>query len=166
MTLAALRNSALALLLYLGACSPVRPRVSLAPGASLKGYHVVVVRPVRDQTGAPFNLDVSDSLRQALIRRLESHGLPVVDDSAVDPIDPALVVASTLVDFRGMPSWLQVPQRGTTACELHAELSDYQTGKRLGSIAAADLGEEYTPLFMLVRCAHAMADAIDRQVKQ
>jgi hypothetical protein len=40
-----LRNitSALAAMFWLGACTPLRPRVSFAPGASLKAYRVFIV---------------------------------------------------------------------------------------------------------------------------
>lgn len=157
------RNSATALLLCVSACTPLRPRVSLAPGASLKSYHVFVVRPVTDETGARFNLDVSDSLRQQLVRRLQSHGLTVVTDDTLDTATPALVITTALVDFRGIPMWLQVPARGTTGCELRSELRDHQTGQRIGEIVAAELGEERTPLIVLYECAHDMADEIDRQ---
>jgi hypothetical protein len=137
--------------------------VSLAPGASLKSYHVFVVRPVTDETGARFNLDVSDSLRQQLVRRPQSHGLTVVTDDTLDRATPALVITTALVDFRGIPMWLQVPARGTTGCELRSELRDHQTGQRIGEIVAAELGEERTPLIVLYECAHDMADEIDRQ---
>ena len=158
-----LRNSVIALLLCFSACRPLRPRVSLAPGASLKPYHVFVVRPVTDRTGAHFNLDVSDSLQQQLARRLRSHGLTVVTDSAGDTTAAALVIITSLVDFRGIPMWLQVPSRGTTGCELRSELRDHETGRRIGEIVAAELGEERTPLMVLFECAHDMADEIDRQ---
>lgn len=157
------RSSATALLLCISACTPVRPRVSLAPGASLKPYQVFIVRPVTDETGARFNLDVNDSLRQALVKRLRSHGLTVVTDDTVDMATPAVVITSALVGFRGIPMWLQVPARGTTGCELRSELRDNQTGERIGVINAAELGEEHTPLIMLIQCAHDVADAIERQ---
>ena len=54
-------------LLFLAACSPLRPQVSLEPGVSLKSYHVVVVGPVTDLTGYPFHYDIGDSLRARLI---------------------------------------------------------------------------------------------------
>jgi hypothetical protein len=77
----------------------------------------------------------------------------------------AVVIVSKLVDFRGIPMWLQVPSRGTTACELRSELWDNKTGKRLGEIVAANLAEEGTPMFILFQCAHDMADAIERQLR-
>jgi hypothetical protein len=154
------------LLLYLAACTPVHPRVTLAPGASLKGYEVFVVMPVTDGTGARFNLDVSDSLRQHLARRLRSHNLIAVTDASADTAAVAVVVTSKLVDFRGIPMWLQTPTRGTTACELRSELWDNRTGQRLGEIVAADLSEEGTPLFVLLQCAHDVADAIEQQLRR
>ena len=161
-----LRNSAIALLLCFCACTSIRPRVSFAPGASLKGYRVFVVAPVTDETGARFNLDVSDSLRQQLARRLRSHGLTVVTEAPEDTAAPAVVISSALVGFRGIPMWLQVPARGTTGCELRSQLRDYQTGRRIGEIVAADLAEEYTPMIVLIQCAHDVADAIDRQLRK
>jgi hypothetical protein len=140
--------------------------VSLAPGASLKGYQVFVVGPVTDETGARFNLDVSDSLRQQLARRLQSHGLTAVTDAPEDTTTRAVVITSTLVGFKGIPMWLQVPTRGLTGCELHSKLRDQQTGQRIGEIVAADLAEEYTPLIVLFQCAHDVADAIERQVRR
>jgi hypothetical protein len=160
------RNDAIALLLCFSACSPIRPRVSLAPGASLKGYRVFVVGPVRDETGAQFNLNVSDSLRQQLARRLQSHGLTVVTDAPADTDAPALVITSALVGFKGIPMWLQVPARGVTGCELRSELRDNQTGQRIGEIDAADLAEEHTPLIVLFQCAHDVADAIVRELRR
>jgi hypothetical protein len=161
-----LRNTVVVFLLCCAACTPLRPRVSLVPGASLKDYRVLVVRPVADETGAQFNLDVGDSLRQALVKRLRSHGRTVVPDVPEDSGASALVVTSALVGFKGIPMWLQVPSRGVTGCELRSVLRDSQTGQRIGEIAAAELTEEYTPLNVLVRCAHNMADEIDRQMRR
>lgn len=165
MRLPALRSATMALLLYLTACTPVRPRVSLAPGVSLKGYEVFVIMPVTDRTGAQFNLDVSDSLRQHIAKRLRSYHLIAATDSSADTVAMAVVVVSTLVDFRGIPMWLQVPSRGTTGCELRSELWDNRSGQRLGEIVAASLVEEGTPMFVLFQCAHDVADAIERQLR-
>ena len=159
------RHSVMALLFSLTACTPVRPRVSLAPGVSLKGYEVFVVMPVTDRTGARFNLDIGDSLQQHIARRLRSYNLIAVTDSSADTVASAVVVVSTLVDFRGIPMWLQVPSRGTTACELRSELWDNRSGQRLGEIVAASLVEEGTPMFVLFQCAHDVADAIERQLR-
>lgn len=159
------RHCAIALLLSCGACTPVHPRVSLAPGVSLKGYEVFVIMPVTDRTGAHFNLDVSDSLRQHIARRLQSYHLIAATDSSADTVAMAVVVVSTLVDFRGIPMWLQVPSRGVTGCELRSELWDNRTGKRLGEIVAASLVEQGTPMFVLFQCAHDVADAIERQLR-
>lgn len=161
-----IRNAAIALLLCCTACTPLRPRVSLVPGASLKNYRVFVVRPVTDETGARFNLDVSDSLRQAIAKRLSSHGLTVVADvPAEDTAPPALVISSALVGFKGIPMWLQVPARGVTGCELRTVLRDAKTGERIGEMASAELAEEYSPLMVLIRCAHIMADEINRRAR-
>ena len=160
------RRFAIALLLCCSACTPIRPRVSLAPGASLKGYEVFLVRPVKDQTGARFNLDVSDTLRQALTRRLRSHGLIALTDAPEDTTAPTVILTSALVGFRGIPMWLQVPARGITGCELQTELRDSKTGARIGEIDAAELAEEHTPLLVLIQCAHDVADAIDRQLRK
>jgi hypothetical protein len=154
------------MLLCCSACTPVRPRVSLAPGASLKGYQVFVVGPVTDETGARFNLDVSDSLRQQLARRLRSYGLTAVTEPPEDTTARAVIITSALVDFKGIPMWLQVPARGITGCELRSELRDHRTGQRIGEIDAADLAEEHTPLIVLFQCAHDVADAIERQVRR
>jgi len=160
------RYSLLALLCF-SACTPLRPRVSFAPGASLKGYRVFVVGPVADETGERFNLDVGDSLREGITRRLRSHGITAVRELPTDTEDPArsVTITSALIGFRGIPMWLQVPSRGVTGCELRSELRDNQTGERLGVIVAADLAEEYSPMVLLARCAHDVADAIDRRLR-
>lgn len=160
-----IRNVAIALLLCGTACTPLRPRVSLVPGASLKGYEVFVVMPVTDATGARFNLDVSDSLRQHIAKRLRSHNLVAATDSSADTAANAVVIVSTLVAFKGIPMWLQQPSGGTTACELRSELWDNRSGKRLGEIVAANLVEAGTPMFVLFQCAHDMADAIEREIR-
>jgi hypothetical protein len=104
-----LRNSGIALLLCFSACTSVRPQVTLEPGASLKDYEVFVVRPVTDETGARFNLNVADTLRRQIADRLRSHHLAVVTDAPAGTAGPALVIASALVGFRGMPILLQLP---------------------------------------------------------
>jgi hypothetical protein len=158
-----LRILAITLMLSFSACTPIGPRVSLAPGASLKGYRVFVVRPVTDETGARFDLDVKDSLRQWVVRRLQSHGLTAVTDAPADTAAPALVITSALVSFRGMPLYLQVPSPGVTGCEVHSELRDYRTGQRIGEIVAAELEEALTPMMVLIQCARDVADGIHRR---
>jgi hypothetical protein len=161
-----IRCTTIALLLCVSACTPVRPRVFLAPGASLKGYTVFIVGPVTDETGARFNLEVGDSLRQRIVRRLRSHGLAADTKAPEETAEPAAVITSTLVGFRGMPMWLQMSGRGTIGCELRSVLRDAETGARIGEIVAAELSEEYSPMNVLIQCAHDVADAIDRQVRR
>ena len=153
-----------ALLLLLGACTPLRPRVTLEPGVSLKGYRVFIVGPVTDETGARFNLKVTDSLHQTLVDRLQSHGLTVAAPS--DTTSPALVITSTLEAFKGMPLTLQLWSPGVTSCVLRSELRDKQTGRRLGEIVASVLEEDFRPMVVLDECAHDVADAIHRQLRR
>ena len=155
-----------ALLLCLGACTPLRPRVSLERGASLTDYRVFIVGPVTNQTGARFNLNVTDFLRQELTLRLRSHGLTVVTEAAAETDDPALVITSALVGFKGMSFALQIPGPGVTKCELHSELNDLETGRRIGQIVASALEERTRPLTVLNMCAHDLADAIEREVRR
>jgi hypothetical protein len=150
------------LLLGLGAClTPVRPGVSLEPGVSLKGYHVFLVAPVTDATGAPFDLNVTDSLRQEIVDRLRSHGLQV-DPQGVDTTDDLLLITSTLVFFRGMSNQMELPSPGgDLECKLRGELRDPRTGRDLGQIVASDLGGR-RPMIVLNECAHDLADEIYR----
>ena len=151
---------AIFLLLCLEACTPLHPQVSLEPGASLKGYHAFVVGPVTDQTGAPFDVNVTDSLRREIADRLRSHGLRVVPKTVADTIADALLVTSTLVGFRGMSIQMELPSPGgDVECRLRTELRDNQTGRPIGQIVASDLGGR-RPLTVLAECAHDVADAI------
>jgi hypothetical protein len=161
-------KKALLLPLALGACfTPLRPEVSLDPGVSLKNYKVFVVGPVSDQTGAPFDLDVTDSLRHEIADRLRSHGLQVVGMAQADTSTNALLITSTLIGFRGMSNTMEMggPGGSDTMCRLRGELQDVQTGHRLGMIVAADLGGR-RPMILLNECAHDLADEIFRQQQQ
>lgn len=150
------------LLLAMGAClTPVRPEVSLEPGVSLKAYHVFLVAPVTDRTGAPFDLNVTDSLRQEIVDRLQYHGLQV-DPKGVDTTDDMVLITSTLVSFRGMSNQMELPSPGgDLECRLRSELRDPRTGRQLGEIVASDLGGR-RPMIVLNECAHDVADAIYR----
>lgn len=150
------------LALLLTACAPVHPEVSLVPGASLKSYHLFVVEPVTDETGAKFNLNVVDTLRQQLADRLRSHHLKVAE--ATDTAGPALVIVSTLERFKGLPIEIQMPGRGVTMCALRSVLRDRDTGRRLGEILAQDQEEGFKPLTVLNECARDVGDAIAREV--
>jgi hypothetical protein len=161
-----LRNSAIALLLCYSACTSVRPQVTLEPGASLKDYQVFVVRPVTDETGARFNLNVTDTLRRQIADRLRSHHLAVVTDDPASPAGPALVIASALVGFRGMPILLQLPGPGITECRIESELRDGQTGRRVGRVVAAVLEERTRPMTVLNECAHDIGDAIAGELRR
>ncbi len=150
-------------LALLGACTPLHPRVLLKPGVSLRTYHLFVVEPVTDATGAAFNLSVSDSLRQQLADRLSSHRLKVAVARG-DSAGPALVITSTLEGFKGMPLTLQLPSPGETMCALRSVLRDRDTGRRLGEILAQDLEEGIRPMTVLNECARDVGDAIYRQL--
>jgi len=147
-------------LLALEACiTPLHPVVNLEPGVSLKGYHVFLVAPVTDATGAPFDVKVTDSLQQKIVDRLQYHGLQVAP-KGVDTTDDLLLITSTLILFRGMSNQMELPTPGgDVQCKLRAELRDPRTGRRLGSIVASDLGGR-RPLIVLAECAHDLADAI------
>jgi|SRR5438132_98121 len=157
----------IAFLLLLGACVPLRPQVLLEPGVSLKDYRAFVVGPVTDETGAAFNLPVTDSLRAQIGARLRSYGLTV----AAAPTDtgaPALLVTSALEGFKGLPLTLQLSSPGVTQCVLRSELRDAHSGRRLGEILASvsDQETKSTPMRLLDECAHDVADAIERQLRR
>ncbi len=151
-------------LALLGACTPLRPQVSLEPGVSLKSYRRFVVEPVTDATGAAFNLSVTDSLRRQLADRLRSHGLTVAATPG-DIAGPALVITSTLEGFKGIPFTLQLGGPGVTTCALRSVLRDGDTGRRLGEILAQDLEEGIRPISVLNECARDVGDAIHRLVR-
>jgi hypothetical protein len=154
------RTAILPVLVFSGAClTPIRPDVLLEPGASLVGYRVFVVGPVADQTGAPFNLNVTDSLGTELAGRLRSHGLPVVTTPS-DTTSGVLLITSTLVAFRGMSIQLQLP--GPGGSDTMCRLRDGKTGRRLGEIVSSDMGGR-RPMTVLNECAHDMGDEIYRQ---
>src|SRR6266853_2788280 len=161
-----LRNSAIALLLCFNACSSVRPQVTLEPGASLKDYRVFVVGPVTGETGARFNLDVVDTLRRQIADRLRSHHLAVVTDASADTAGPALIIASALVGFKGMPIMLQLSGPGITECRIESELRDGHTGRRVGRVVAAVLEERMKPMTVLNECAHDIGDGIARELRR
>jgi len=149
-------------LLALAACiTPLHPVVTLEPGVSLKGYRVFLVAPVTDATGAPFDLQVTDSLRREIVDRLQSHGLQVAPKD-VDTTDDLLLITTTLVFFRGRSNQVELPRPSVDVeCRLRSELRDPRTGRRLGEIVASDLGAR-RPLTVLNECAHDLADAIYR----
>jgi hypothetical protein len=144
--------------------------VSLEPGASLKDYWFFAVAPVTDETGYPFSFSITDSLRERLVERLRSHGLPVVPlDAPTDPAAPALVITSTLQAFKGGGMVLKLPGRGVTACVLRSELTDKRTGRRIGEIVASDVAEGaqgVAPFQILMGCARMVADEIHRQLRR
>jgi len=152
-------------LLCLAACTPVHPRVSLEPGTSLKAYRVFLVAPVTDDTRAPFDLDVVDSLQQEIADRLRSHQLTVVAKVPEDSSAATLVITSRLVNFKGMSNTLQLPFSGITRCELRSVLYDGQSGRRVGEIVASDLEEGSRPMTVLNECAHDVADAIHERLR-
>ena len=156
-------------LLCLVACTPVRPRVSLVRGASLKTYHAFVVAPVTDATHYPFTFPVTDSLRQRLASRLKTHGLNVAETP--DTAGPALVITSTLNLFKSGALGIQMPTAvGTSRCMLSSELTDGRTGQRVGEIEASEITGEDTqprsPFGLLMTCAQMIADEIAKQVQK
>ena len=156
----------LAALLLAPSCTPVRPQVSLEPGASLAGYRLFLVAPVTDETGSRFNLNITDSLREQIVRRLRSHGLAAGTEAPPDAPGPVLHITGTLVEFRGMGLMLQLGGPGVSGCTLVGALRDATTGQRVGRIVASVLEEHAAPLLVLHECAHDLADAIDREMRR
>jgi hypothetical protein len=162
---------AAALLLAFAGCSPLHPEVTLAPGVSLKDYHLVVVAPVKDGTDYAFPFDITDSLRQRLSAELESQGLAVAKGPA-DSTARALVIAATLERFRSGALALKLPTTmGTSRCAMSADLTDARTGRHLGHIVASELTGEGmgalapTPFALLMTCARMVADGLAQRVK-
>jgi hypothetical protein len=155
------------LLLWLGACTPVRPQLTLEPGVSLADYEVFVVAPVTNETGEQFNLPVTDSVRWHLAERLRSHHFVVITEGpGRDSTAPAVIVTSALVGFRGLPFMLPLGGPGAPACELHAVLTDRQTGRKVGRVAAAVREAGWSPMSVINSCARDVGDAIARAARQ
>jgi hypothetical protein len=155
--------------LFLAACSPLRPQVTLEPGVSLKTYHVVVVGPVTDLSGYPFQYNIGDSLRVRLIDQLRQDGVTVAP-TTTDTTVPVLFVVSSLDGFKSGALMMQVPGAlGTSRCVLSSRLMDGHSGRRLGEIVSGEVSSEDTPQLspaaLLTTCAHLTADEIARRIK-
>lgn len=159
-----------ALLLSLAACTPLRPQVSLAPGASLKGYHVVVVGPVTDRTGYPFGYDIGDSLKAELASELRQNGLtvaPATTDTAV----PVLFIVSSLDGFKSGALTLRLPSAmGTSRCVFSSRLMDGHTGKQLGEMVSSELTDQedtpaLSPHALLATCVRMTAEELKRRLR-
>lgn len=156
------------LLAALAACLPVRrPTVQLQPGASLRSYRIFDVGSVVDASGYPFPYDITDSLRNRLVRRLREHGLSVAaGDSAAGGGAAVLRIESRLTTFRSRGIALLFgggPGLGSR-CELTSTLVDGASGRRLGQIRAAE-DDVVAPFTVLMTCARMVADEIDRRVR-
>jgi hypothetical protein len=156
-------------LLFLAACSPLRPQVSLEPGVSLKSYHVVVVGPVTDLTGYPFHYDIGDTLRARLIDELRQQGVTVAP-TTTDTTVPVLFVVSSLDAFKSGSLTIQLPgAMGTSRCALSSRLMDGHSGRRLGEMASGEVTSDDTqqmsPMALLTTCARLTADEIARRIK-
>jgi hypothetical protein len=161
---------AVVVLLFLAACSPLRPQVTLEPGVSLKTYHVVVVGPVTDLTGYPFHYDIGDTLRSRLIDELRQQGVTVAP-TTTDTTVPVLFVVSSLDGFKSGSLMMQLPgAMGTSRCVLSSRLMDGHSGRRLGEIVSGELTSDDTqqmsPTALLTTCAHLTADEIARRIKR
>ncbi len=152
----------------LAACTPLRPRVSLAPGASLRGYRSVIVGSIADASGYPFNFKIGDSLKVQFADRLRHYGLTVVDDTLGS--GSVLLVVSSLDGFKSGALAVQLPAgRGTSRCAFSSRLADARTGRRLGEIVSAEvsdreIGPSRSPYSLLETCVRMTADEIKRQV--
>jgi hypothetical protein len=154
------------------ACTPLRPQVSLASGASLSNYKVFVLGPVEDRTGYPFNLPIGDSVRARMAGALRSHGFTVL----IHPADssysgPALFLMTTVAGFKSGALTPNLPTAlGTSRCDVLTEMSDEQTGKRVGEINAAEISDQeitiqQSPFDLLMTCARMVANEIARRAQ-
>jgi hypothetical protein len=142
------------------ACAPLRPSVSLQPGASLAGYRAFEVAPVSDQTGYALPPDALDAVRLALESRLRSRS----HAAAGEPED-TLIIESKLTDFRpGEPFFFTLPSGRRSRCELRSALVDKRSGKVIGVIVASE-DEARSPMSVLRTCARMVADEIDRRTR-
>ena len=164
------RLPALLVLLSLGAClAPLRPIVSLEPGVSLKGYHVVVVGPVTDRSGYPFRYPMQDSVRARIVDELRQKGLKVASVNT-DTAAPVLFVVSSVDRFKSGALAVQSPNAvGSSGCTVSSRLMDGHSGKRLGEIVASELTDPddtqaMSPFALLMTCARMVADEIGHQL--
>jgi hypothetical protein len=160
----------LIVLSLLAACSPLRPQVTLEPGVSLRAYRVVVVGPVTDLTGYPFQYNVGDSLRAELADRLRNDGIAVAPDTT-DTTVPVLFVVSSLDGFKSGALAMRLPTAmGTSRCAFSSRLMDGHSGRRLGEIVSAEVSSDDTPqrspAGLLATCARMTADELARRLKR
>ena len=154
-----------------GSCTPLRPRVSLQPGVSLKSYRLVVVGPVENRTGTSFNYDVEDTLRALLRERLEANRVPLASDPT-DATAPLLYLVSSLDEFRsgGITAQVAILAVRSPKCVLSSRLTDGASGQRLGEIVSTNLVDQgdtpfMTPRQLLASCARLTSDEIKRRLK-
>jgi hypothetical protein len=162
------------LTLCAGACTPLRPRVSLQPGVSLKSYRLVAVGPVEDRSGASFNYDVADTVRALLREALRRNGVLArnTSDSTIDTTVPVLYLVSSLDEFRGgrISAALLSVAVGSPKCVLSSRLIDGASGQQLGEIVSTDLVDQsetpiVTPRQLLLTCARMTADEVKRRLQ-
>jgi hypothetical protein len=160
------------LTLCAGSCTPLRPRVALQPGVSLKSYRLVGVGPVENRSGASFHYDVEDTVRALLTEALRRNGVPVTG-STTDATAPVLYLVSSLDEFRGgrVSAALLSVAVGSPKCVLSSRLIDGASGQQLGEIVSTNLVDQaetpfVTPRQLLVTCARMTADEVKRRLKQ
>jgi len=152
------------------ACTPLHPQVELARGASLKNYRAVVLGPVEDQSGYPFQYPIGDSVRARMAETFRSHGFQVL----IHPADSsytghALFLMSTIEGFKSGALTPNLPTAmGTSRCRIITEMRDEQTGKRLGDVDAAEISDQEitiqeSPFALLMTCARMVANEIVRR---
>lgn len=159
------------LMLSAASCTPLRPRVALQPGVSLKSYRLVAVGPVANRSGVSFRYDVEDTVRALLTEALRRNGVPLTP-SASDAPAPALYLVSSLDEFRTgrVTAELMGIGVGSPKCVLSSRLIDGASGQQLGEMVATNLVDQaqtpfVNPRQLLVTCARITADEVKRRLK-
>lgn len=162
---------AVGLTLCAGSCTPLRPRVALKPGVSLKSYRLVAVGPVDNRSGASFHYAVEDTVRALLVEALRRNGVPLTG-STTETTAPVLELVSSLDEFRTgrVTAELLSVGVGSPKCVLSSRLIDGASGQQLGQIVSTNLVDQaetpiVSPRQLLVTCARMTADEVKRRLK-
>jgi len=161
-----LRQTAIALVALLSACTPIRPVVELTTGAKLEDYHAFEVAPVTDASGYTlFPWPIEDSLRLRIVEQLQHRKMKVVTPDTDSTEAGVLVLKGNLEFFRsGAPNIREPQTRISSRCRFVLYMIDKQTGGRVGRIQSAE-DEVYQPFQVLMQCARLTVDELARRVK-
>ncbi len=131
-----------ALLLFTG-CGTVEHKVDLDKQYTVQPGTMVLLGPVKNQTGQSFDIDVEKMLADAFLQALKKRNLEWTGDTA-----PKLELTADIVEYQkgdAFKRWL-MPGWGSTVLVVRGELYDADK-RKIGSVDAkrtVDAGGGYT----------------------